>query len=150
MSDEQDVPHTSEQVAPGTGGSVRDAWSDVVAQLGALGDAVARWARVAVNDPDNKRHAEELKQGIEKMLSSVGDATDKATGSEVGQSFKDAAEKTGDAFKVAGQKFNSEVGPHLAGAFRSASERLREAAGKMEQKADAPQADPQPEDRLPE
>lgn len=150
MSDEQDIPHTSEQAAPGTGASAGDAWNDVVAQLGALGEAVARWARAAVNDPDNKRHAEELKQGVEKMLSSVGDAADKATGSEVGQSFKEAAEKTGDAFKVAGQKFSSDVGPHLAGAFKSASEKLREAAGKMEQKAEAPQAGPQPEDKPPE
>jgi len=142
MSDEQNVPQT-----PGVAPDAGDAWSDVMAQLEALGAAVGRWAKAAVNDPDNKRRVDELKVGMEKVAASIGDAADKAADTEVGQSFKEAAEKTGEAFKVAGQKFGSEVGPHLAGAFKSASEKLREAAGKIEQKTDSPGEDVPPMDK---
>lgn len=135
MSDDQEVPQPTEQT-PGAG----EAWRDVMTQLEVFTEAVGRWAKAAVNDPDNKRRIEELKVGMDKVASSIGDAADKATDSEVGQSFKEAAEKTGEAFKVAGHKIGSEVGPHLAGAFKSASEKLREAAGKMEQKTEAPAA----------
>ncbi len=123
-----------------------DAWRDVVAQLEAFTEAVGRWAKAAVNDPDNKRRMEELKVGMDKIASSIGEAAGNAADTEVGQSFKEAAEKTGEAFKVAGQKFGSEVGPHLAGAFKTASEKLREAAGKMEQKTDTPAEGTVPEE----
>lgn len=146
MSDEQDAPKANEQ-APGTETGAGDAWRDVVAQLEAFTEAVGRWAKAAVKDPDNKRRVEELKAGMDKIASSIGEAADKATDSEVGQSFKEAAEKTGEAFKVAGQKFGSEVGPHLAGAFKTASEKLHEAAGKMEQKADTSNADAAAEEK---
>ena len=145
MSDEQDVPMTDEQV-PGAAPEAGDAWSDVMAQFEALGAAVGRWAKAAVNDPDNKRRVDELKVGLENVASSIGDAADKAADTEVGQSFKEAAGKTGEAFKVAGHKFGTDVAPHIAGAFKTASEKLREAAGRMEQKTDAPEQGAAPED----
>jgi hypothetical protein len=63
---------------------------------------------------------------------------------DVGQSFKEAADKTGEAFKAAGERVSEEVGPRLAGAFRTMGEKLRKAADKMESKADevVPEASP--------
>jgi hypothetical protein len=141
MSDEQNVPPKAEQTSGAESGT-GDAWRDVVAQLEAFTEAVGRWAKAAVQDPDNKRRVEELKAGMDKIASSIGEAADKAADSEVGQSFKEAAGKTGDAFKVAGQKIGSEVGPHLAGAFKTASDKLREAADKIEQKTETPTEEP--------
>lgn len=130
MSDEQTTP--TPDVAPQQ--TAGDAWHDVIAQLDEFGAAVGRWVKAAMNDPDNKAHAAEIKAKMEGIAASLGDAVDKAADSEVGQSFKDAAEKTGEAFKKAGEKISEEVGPSLAGAFRSAADKFRDAAAKMEEK----------------
>lgn len=108
------------------------AWSDVVAELDALGDAIGRWVKAAVSDEENKRRASELKTAFEKLAGDVSDTVKDAADSEVGQSFKEAADKTGDAFKKAGEKISEEAGPKIAGAFRSLSDKLKESAQKME------------------
>lgn len=137
MTDEQNDQVQTGEPEVGVG----EAWRDVLSQLDEFGAAVGRWMKAAVNDPDNRAHAAEIKAKMESIASSLGDAVDKAADSEVGQSFKEAAEKTGEAFKKAGEKISEEVGPSLAGAFRSAAEKFREAAAKMEEKtAGAPEA----------
>lgn len=134
--------------APGAG----DAWRDVVAELDALGDALGRWLRAAVNDPENKRRLDEVSSRLDGFVNDVGTSVKGAADSEVGQSFKEAADKTGEAFKVAGEKFSEEVGPKLAGAFKVMGEKLRGAADKIEERqAGAPEAaaPPSPEPPAP-
>jgi len=112
------------------------AWSDVLEQLDALGDAIGRWTTAAVNDPDNRERAQELKEHVERMARKAGDAIDGASESagksDVGQAFKDAAGKTGEAFKTAGTRFTEEVAPKMASAFRGAADKLHQAAERME------------------
>lgn len=110
------------------------AWKAVVAELDALGDALGKWLKAAANDPDNKRRLDELSTRLEGLVDGVGGAVKGAADSEVGQSFKEAADKTGEAFKTAGEKIGEEVGPKLAGAFRTLGDKLRGAAEKMEEK----------------
>lgn len=115
---------------------VTSAWSDVLEQLDALGDAIGRWTTAAVNDPDNRERAQELKEHVERMARKAGDAIDGASESagksDVGQAFKDAAGKTGEAFKIAGTRFTEEVAPKMASAFRGAADKLHQAAERME------------------
>lgn len=113
------------------------AWHDVVAEFDALGEAIAQWAKSAVNDPENKRRLEELGDRLENLIDDVGASIKGAAESDVGQSFREAADKTGDAFKLAGQRFSDEVGPRLAGAFRTVGEKLRGAAERMEERGAA-------------
>ncbi len=112
-----------------------DAWHDVMAQLDALGEAMGRWARAATHDPENRERAHELKQHMEKMASTVGGAVDEAISADVGQSLRDAATKTGEAFRAAGDRVADEVAPRVAGAFRVTAEKLHQAAERMEGKA---------------
>ena len=142
MSDEQNTGYApadpqpagteagTAEAAPGAG----DAWREVVAELDALGDALGRWLKAAVNDPDNKRRLDELSSRLDGFVSEVGTSVKGAADTEVGQSFKEAADKTGEAFKVAGEKFSDEVGPKLAGAFKVMGEKLRGAADKIEER----------------
>ena len=127
---EESAP-TEESAPPAT-----NAWSDVLEQLDALGDAIGRWTTAAVNDPDNRERAQELKEHVERMARKAGDAIDgaseSASKSDVGQAFKDAAGKTGEAFKVAGTRFTEEVAPKMASAFRGAADKLHQAAERME------------------
>ena len=112
------------------------AWRDVIAQLDGLAEAAGRWTRAAVDDPENRQRAKELRDHIEQMANDVGDTVDgaisDAKAADVGQSFKDAASKTGDAFKTAGAAFSNEVAPRMASAFRGAAEGMNRAAEKME------------------
>lgn len=126
------------EAAPGAG----DAWREVVAELDALGDALGRWLKAAVNDPENKRRLDELSNRLDGLVSDVGTTVKGVTDTEVGQSFKEAADKTGDAFKVAGEKLSGEVGPRLAGAFKTFGEKLRDAADKIEERQAPAAAEP--------
>ena len=112
-----------------------DAWRDVLAQLDELGRAVANWAKAAVDDPENRRRAAELKERLDGVGRDLGEAADRAVGSEVGQSFKEAAEKTGEAFKVAGERFSEEVAPKLADALKRAADSMGDAADRMRDRA---------------
>ena len=145
MSDDQqsipmpgDTPGAAGAGEPGTAGPTSDAasaWREVVEGLDALGEAIGRWAKAAVNDTENKRRADELSAKLEGFVSEVGDTIKGAGESEVGQSFREAAGKTGDAFRQAGEKLSDEIGPKLSGAFKSAAERLGQAAQKMEERS---------------
>jgi hypothetical protein len=116
------------------------AWREVVSELDALGDAVGRWARAAVGDPENRRRLDELSTRLEGLVSDVGTTVKGAADSEVGQSFREAAGKTGEAFRQAGEKLSEELGPRLSGAFRAASEHLSGAASRMEERTAGTQA----------
>lgn len=156
MSDEinsAQTPVTEPAAEPATTPSeAAAAWRAVVAELDALGDAIGRWAKAAVNDPENKRRLDEFASRLDGFVDDVGTSVKGAADSEVGQSFKEAADKTGEAFKVAGDKISEEVGPKLAGAFKTMSDKLRGAAEKMEERqaaepaADVPASPDAPED----
>lgn len=131
-----------EQPAP----EANEAWKSVVAELDALGDAIGRWAKAAVNDPDNKRRLEELSNRLEGFVDNVKGTVKNVAEGDVADSFREAADKTGDALRAAGEKVSEEVGPKLAGAFKSLGDKLRSAAEHIEEKsAPAPAPEPAPE-----
>jgi predicted transcriptional regulator len=117
------------------------AWQEVAAGLDALGDAIARWAKAAVNDPDNRRRADELASRLDGFMSEAASTVKGAADSELGQSFREAADKTGEALRQAGEKVTDELGPRLSGAFKSAAERLGHVAERMEERAGREAAD---------
>ena len=143
MSDEEATRETP--VEPEAG----DAWSDVVAEVDALGEALGRWLKAAASDAENKRRLEELSDRLEGLVSDIGESAKGAVDSEVGQSFKEAADKTGDAFKLAGEKLTGEVGPRLADVFKAVGDKLRDAADKIEERQEPSAAEPAAEPGTP-
>lgn len=111
------------------------AWREVLDGLESLGAAIGRWTKAAVDDPENRQRAEELSDKLEGLVTEVGSTVKRAVDSEVGESFREAAGKTGEAFRQAGERISEEVGPKLAGAFKSAATRLGEAAQRLEDRA---------------
>lgn len=118
-----------------------EAWRDVLSQLDALGDAMSRWTRAAVNDPENRARAYEVKAHVEQMANKVSDAVGDAVETDIGQQIKDAAVKTGEALKAGATKVGDEVAPRMASAFRVAAEKLHQVAERMEKPAEAPEAE---------
>lgn len=129
------VDDTTAEAAAGDAEKAGALWRDVLTQIEALGDAVGRWASASMNDPDNRRRAEELKDTLEGMGRTVGDTVDKATKTEVGQTAANAAKQAGETIRDMGEKFGQEVGPHIIGAFKAAADGLKNAAERMEAKA---------------
>lgn len=124
-----------------------EAWGDVLSQIDALGEAISRWTRAAVNDPENRARAHEVKDHVEQMANSVSDAVGDAAETDIGQQIKDAATKTGEAIKAAGTRVGDEVAPRMASAFRVAAEKLHMAAEHMEKPA-AGESDDQDESEV--
>lgn len=123
------------------------AWEDVKRALDELGSSVAQWAASVKDDPENRRHIEELKTGINDLGDELGRIVDKAAQSDVGRTVGGAAQKAGDAIGDTARKVGTEAGPHVAAAFRSVAEGMRKAAESVESKvasADGPSPAPAP------
>lgn len=127
-----------EPTAPPTGGQPSgDTWDDLGRQLRELGTAISRAVQAAVDDPENKRRAAELRDDVESMARTVAAAFDEATDSPQGQRMKEEVGKAADNVAAAGRKVADDVRPHLIDAARMASEKLKEAAANMERRANA-------------
>lgn len=138
---EDGAAHDGQTAAGADAAEASRAWTGVVAELDALGEAIGRWAKAAANDPENRRRLDELGGRLEGFMSEVGSTIKHTADSEVGQSFREAAEKTGEAFRQAGERVSEEMGPRLASAFKSAAERLGHAAERMEGRAGTAEGD---------
>ncbi len=125
-------PESPEETAREATG-VKDAWRDVLTQLDTLGDSMSRWAKAAVNDPENRRHAAEIRSKIDAMSAKVTSTVDEATHTEVGRSVAEAADKTGRAIADAGGKVAQETAPAVASALTSLAEFLGKAAERVGQ-----------------
>lgn len=112
-----------------------EAWRDVVNELDALGDAISRWAKAAVNDPENKRRLDELSARLDSFVASVNDKAKSLSESEVGEAFRHASEATGEAFRTAGEKITEKAGTGVSTALKTVSEKLRSAAEHIEDKS---------------
>lgn len=121
-------PGIGEEVGPNAG----DAWRDVVAALDSLGESIGRWARAAVDDPENKRRMHELRERVDELGRKAGDAFGNAA-----ESSKDVADRASEKLREVGGRIGDEVAPRMASAFKSAADRLRDAAERMEDKAGA-------------
>ncbi len=94
MSDDNDMTGTAApqpdapapQAPPPT--PEADPWRDVVAGFETLATAIGRWAKSVVDDPENRRRAQQLKERLGDVARDFGDAADKAA-----DKIRGAAEK---------------------------------------------------------
>jgi len=55
-----------------------DPWREVLDGFEALGSAIGRWAKSVVDDPENRRRAQQLKERLTDVARDLGVAADKA------------------------------------------------------------------------
>jgi len=127
-----------------TGPGPKDAWREVLAQIDALGDSMTRWAKAAVNDPENRRHADEIKARLDSVGSKVASTFDEATKTDIGKSVQQAAETTGKAVVEAGGKVAAEAAPVVASALSGFAGMLGKAAERVSTAADKRTSAPEP------
>lgn len=136
--------------------AAREAWDAVVVSMTDLGDAVARWARAATNDPAARQKLGQIRGGINDIAAKAETAFGQVTDSDVGKQFAQGAEQAGQAIGDAAQQFTTAAAPHmrsafagLASAFSKAAEKVDEAARTHEVNTaaaakPAPDANPEP------
>lgn len=133
-----------------TDGPQRDvSWEDLARQLDELGTAVARAVRAAVDDPENRKRAADLRDEFADVARKVGTAFDEALASDEGRRIRDDVADAASKVAAAGRRAAEEVRPHLADVARTATETLRDAAAVMERRA-AEQRAAQTSDETPE
>jgi len=131
--------------APAPDPAAREAWDEVVVAMTDLGDAVARWARAATNDPAAKQKLGQIRGGINDIAAKAETAFGQVSESDVGKQFAQGAEQAGQAIGDAAQQFTTAAAPHvknafagLASAFSKAAVKVDEAARSHEVNATAP------------
>jgi hypothetical protein len=117
-----------------------DTWDELGRQLSELGSAIGRAVQAAVDDPDNRKRAGELRDGLLSLADAVGTALDDAGESPQGQRVKEELSRVANTVAEAGRKAADDVRPHLIGAARTASDKLKEAAAGLERRASREQA----------
>lgn len=126
-----EVPPSAEPTGPNAG----EAWSEVVARMGELSEAVAAWARAAADNPENRRHAEDVKAGITEIASKAESAFSRATSTEFGQQVVSGAEEAGQAIGDTAKRVSEAAAPHVASAFAGLADVFGRAAHKVEEAA---------------
>ncbi|NTW28143.1 MAG: hypothetical protein HGA39_02110 [Coriobacteriia bacterium] len=111
--------------------SAGDAWNDVVARMGDLGEALSRWTKAAVDDPEKTLRLEEVRAGINDIARKADVTLSEAT-VDLGQQFRQGAERTGQAINDAAEKASAAAAPHVANALAGLAAVLGRAAEKVD------------------
>jgi len=134
------VGESAPQDAGDAGPRTKEAWRDVLTQIDALGESIGRWAKAAVNDPENRRHASEIRDKLDAVGAKIGSAFDEATQTDIGRKVADAADKTGKTIVDVSGKVAEEAAPAVASALSGLAGLLGKAAERVGQAAERPAA----------
>ena len=128
-----DEPKSSEQT-----------WREVGDQFRALGESMAAAFRATWENEENRQHLQELRDGLQSMVTSLGDAVQDAARSPEAQRAEEELRKAAKSAQVAGQQAWQDAEPHLSSALREASAELDKIIQRMErrrQPGDSPPED---------
>ena len=66
-------PFTEAPSSP-VGPTTAEAWAQVVNKLSELSDAIAAWAKAAADTPENRRHVDDVRAGVNDMARQANEA----------------------------------------------------------------------------
>ena len=112
--------------------SSQDAWQEVGRQVQTLGDSLANAFRTAWQDEENRQRLEEMRSGVESMVSEVGQVLRDYAASPEGEQVKSDVKKAAENLKSAGEQTMTEVRPHLLSALRQVNSELQRMIDRME------------------
>ena len=120
MEDNQSPPKNQ-----GSQAAEQEGWQEVGRQFQALGESLAAAMRTAWEKEENRKRLEEMQNGLESMVSEVGQAIKDTTASPQGQQVKAEAQKAAGAFQDAFDQTTQEVRPQLVSAVRQVNIELQ-------------------------
>ena len=138
---EPQAAQAADAPAAAPGPTPAEAWEDVRAALGVLGDALSAWAKAAADTPENRQHLDEVRSGVNDMARQANEAFSAVAGSDLGRQFSEGATQVGQAIGGSAQEFSQAAAPHVASAFAG----LADAFGRVAEKPAEPPSRPAPE-----
>ena len=117
-----------------------EAWREVGRQFQALGESLAEAFRTAWESEENRRHVENMQEGLEAMIEQVGQALKEADASPEAQKIRGEAEKATESLRAAGEQTWQEVRPHLLSALDQINAQLQKMIGRLKEEEPAPEA----------
>lgn len=114
--------------APRAAAPPADEWEELGRRVSELGDAIVAAVRAAADDPENRKRLDELKSGLESMVTVVGDAFSGASETNEGKRLGEAAERVA----AAGRRAAEDMKPKIADVARKAGDVLKDAADRMQ------------------
>lgn len=109
-----------------------EAWNEVVARMGELGDAITRWTKAAANDPENRRRVEEVNARVGDMATKAETAI-YGVSSDIGEQVRLGMAKAGKAIDETARKVSAAAAPHISNAFAELSNQFARAAARVDQ-----------------
>jgi hypothetical protein len=122
--------------------SASEAWGDVLGAMASFGEAVSTWARAALDEPENRKHLEDLRAGVSEMAREADAAVSQIGESEFGKQLQESAMHAGEAIGGAASEFGQTAAPHVATAFTTLAEVFSYAAEKVTQAATPSSSEP--------
>jgi hypothetical protein len=123
--------------------TAEEAWREVGSQFQTLGDSLAQAFRTAWGSEENRRHVQNMKDGLEAMVDKVGQAISEASASPEAKRFRGEAEKAAESLRAAGEQTWQDARPHLLSALSQVNAELQKMIGRMEAEEPAPEAAPE-------
>jgi ElaB/YqjD/DUF883 family membrane-anchored ribosome-binding protein len=103
----------------------QEGWQEVGRQFQALGESLAAAMRTAWEKEENRKRLEEMQNGLESMVSEVGQAIKDTAASPQAQQVKTEAQKAVGTFQDAFDQTAQEVRPQLVSALRQVNIELQ-------------------------
>lgn len=116
----------------------RDAWEDVGKQFQTLGESLSMAFRAAWEDEETRARLQEMRSGIETMVTQVSAAIRDTAGTPQGQKVRSEAGRAAENLKSAGEQTMSEVRPHLVAALRQVNAELQKMINRMDENRTSP------------
>jgi len=136
-------PQAAAEPAEPSGPTPGEAWDSVVSALGTLGDALSTWAKAAADTPENRKHVDEVRNGVNEMARQAGEAFSAMADSDFGRQFAEGATQMGQSIGEGAQEFSQAAAPHVATAFAGLADVFGRAAQKVsEATTSRPAAEP--------
>jgi len=122
--------------------SSSESWDEVGKQFQTLGESLAGAFRTAWQDEGNRKKVEEMKTGLQSLVSEVGKAIDESASSVNGQKLIHEAERAADSLHKASVDTIHEVQPQLLSALRQVNLELQKLIERLEHNNDNQPGDP--------
>jgi hypothetical protein len=119
------------EIPASSGPTAAEAWNDVVTKLSELSDAISAWAKAAADTPENRKHVDDVRNGVDDMARRANEAFASVSGSDFGRQFAEGASQMGSAIGESAQEFGAAAAPHVATAFAGLADVFGRAAQKV-------------------
>jgi hypothetical protein len=107
-------------------------WSEVGQQFKALGESLAQAFRTAWESEQNRQHLQSMQNGLESMVSDIGQVIQEASATPEAQKARQEAEKAVASARIAGEKALEDARPHFLSAMRQVDSELQKLIARLE------------------